>query len=66
MDLPPKRHFLHAAWLLFKHPITGEQMDLRSPLPEELKRSLAKAADDASLFAHSDPLEYFGYYRATG
>lgn len=66
VDLPAKRHFLHAAWLVFKHPVTGQELDLRSPLPEELKRSLAKAAEDASLFAHPDPLEYFDFYRATG
>jgi 23S rRNA pseudouridine1911/1915/1917 synthase len=66
LDLPPKRHFLHAAWLVFTHPVTGVRLDLRSPLPEELRRSLAAAASDPSLFAHPDALEYFGYYRATG
>ena len=24
VELPPRRHFLHAAWLLFRHPVTGE------------------------------------------
>ncbi len=66
VGLPPKRHFLHAAWLVFTHPVTGAAIDLRSPLPEDLKSSLAKAAEDPSLFAHPDPLEYFGFYRATG
>lgn len=66
LDLPPKRHFLHAAWLVFTHPVTGVAVDLRSPLPEELRRSLARAAEDPSLFAHPDALEYFGFYRATG
>jgi 23S rRNA pseudouridine1911/1915/1917 synthase len=66
LDLPPKRHFLHAAWLVFTHPVTGVPLDLRSPLPEELRRSLARAAEDPSLFAHPDALEYFGFYRATG
>jgi 23S rRNA pseudouridine1911/1915/1917 synthase len=66
LDLPPKRHFLHAAWLVFTHPVTGVRLDLRSPLPEALRRSLAAAASDPSLFAHPDALEYFGYYRATG
>ena len=64
MDLPPKRHFLHAAWLVFSHPVSGEIMDLRSPLPEELRKSLARAAEDPSLFARPDALEYFGFYRA--
>lgn len=66
LDLPPKRHFLHAAWLVFTHPVSGETLDLRSPLPEELRRSLARAAEDPSLIAHPDALEYFGFYRATG
>ena len=39
--LPAHRHFLHAAWLRFRHPITGADMDLRSPLPDDLRRSLA-------------------------
>lgn len=66
MSLPPKRHFLHAAWLVFNHPVSGEQLDMRSPLPEELRRSLAAAADDPSLFAHPDALEYLGFYRGIG
>ena len=37
LGLPPKRHFLHAAWLVFTHPVTGERVDLRSALPEELR-----------------------------
>jgi 23S rRNA pseudouridine1911/1915/1917 synthase len=61
--LAPKRHFLHAAWLRFKHPTSGAEMDLRSPLPEDLKRSLAAAAYDPSLLTHPDPLDYFGFYR---
>lgn len=64
VDLPPKRHFLHAAWLVFTHPVSGTRLELRSPLPEDLRRSLAKAAGDPSLIAHPDALEYFGYYRA--
>jgi len=66
VDLPPKRHFLHAAWLVFTHPVSGERIDLRSPLPEELKRSLATAAAMPDWFAHPDPLEYLGFYRANG
>src|SRR5207244_11731579 len=31
--LPPKRHFLHAAWLVFNHPVTGKEIDIRSPIP---------------------------------
>lgn len=63
VSLPPKRHFLHAAWLVFRHPVSGAELDLRSPLPEDLKRSLAAAAGEPSWFAHPDPLEYLGFYR---
>jgi 23S rRNA pseudouridine1911/1915/1917 synthase len=62
LGLPPKRHFLHAAWLIFPHPVTGELVDLRAPLPEDLVRSLAAAAGpDTPL--HPDPLDQFGFYR---
>ena len=45
--LPPHRHFLHAAWLRLQHPISGEVMDLRSPLPADLQTSLAEVAGGA-------------------
>ena len=58
--LPPKRHFLHAAWLQFDHPITGVPMDLRSPLPPELDSSLRVLAGDYAI--GSDALAEFGFY----
>jgi 23S rRNA pseudouridine1911/1915/1917 synthase len=61
--LPARRHFLHAAWLIFPHPVTGALIDLRSPLPDDLRRSLAAAAGSDDLSTHPDPLEYFGFYR---
>jgi 23S rRNA pseudouridine1911/1915/1917 synthase len=60
--LPAHRHFLHAAWLRFKHPGTGADMELRAPLPEDLRRSLAAVAHDPSLAEHPDPLGTFGFY----
>ncbi len=42
--LPPRRHFLHAAWLQFKHPVTGEALDFRAPLPVDLTSSLRHMA----------------------
>jgi 23S rRNA pseudouridine1911/1915/1917 synthase len=63
ITMPPKRHFLHAAWLRFRHPATGEPMELRSLLPPELVVALASAAgEDASLIG-PDPLEHFGFFR---
>ncbi len=61
--LPPKRHFLHAAWLRFRHPVTGEDLDLRSPLPADLRTALAQVARDPSLQTHADPLDDYGFYR---
>jgi 23S rRNA pseudouridine1911/1915/1917 synthase len=46
--LPPlRRNFLHAAKIVFSHPRTGERMELRAPLPLELRdflHTLARAA----------------------
>ena len=61
--LPPKRHFLHAAWLRFRHPVTGDALDLRSPLPADLRAALAQVARDATLLTTVDPLDDFGFYR---
>ncbi len=61
--LPPRRHFLHAAWLIFVHPETGERLDLRSPFPADLRRSLAAVAESAELEAHPDPLAFLGFFQ---
>jgi 23S rRNA pseudouridine1911/1915/1917 synthase len=61
--LPPKRHFLHAAWLRFRHPVSGETMDLRSPLPPELHRALATVAGPDVDLSDRDALDYFGFFR---
>jgi 23S rRNA pseudouridine1911/1915/1917 synthase len=64
VDLPPRRHFLHAAWLQFRHPVTREAIDIRSPLPEDLRRALAAIAKGSSpTDLAGDPLEHFGFYR---
>ena len=62
VNLPPKRHFLHAAWLIFAHPVTGEQVELRSPLPEDLRVALIRSADGAIPLDHPDPLDFLGFY----
>ena len=38
---PLPRHFLHAQGLVFRHPRTGERLELEAPLPEDLARALA-------------------------
>lgn len=37
------RQFLHAQQLSFTHPVTGTPLDLRSPLPDDLREALASA-----------------------
>ena len=60
--LPAKRHFLHAAWLSFNHPVTGKPLDLRSPLPPDLARALATLAGEHALPAGVDPLPALRFY----
>ena len=60
--LPPKRHFLHAAWLRFRHPVTNATLDLRSPLPPDLRAALAQIARDPTILTQADPLDDYGFY----
>lgn len=60
--LPPKRFFLHAAWLRFRHPVTGEQLDLRAPMPADLRISIAALGGMPELATQEDPLDVFGFY----
>jgi 23S rRNA pseudouridine1911/1915/1917 synthase len=63
VTLPPRRHFLHAAWLQFRHPVSGDAVDLRSPLPPDLQRALIAVAGPDVDLSDRDPLDYFGFYR---
>jgi 23S rRNA pseudouridine1911/1915/1917 synthase len=42
-DLGLERQFLHATRLAFEHPLTGERIDLASPLPPDLEAALERA-----------------------
>jgi 23S rRNA pseudouridine1911/1915/1917 synthase len=42
-DLGLARQFLHAARLAFDHPVTGERVDVESPLPADLAAALDSA-----------------------
>jgi len=44
-DLGLGRQFLHAARLAFPHPVTGERVEVESPLPPELADALQRARD---------------------
>lgn len=63
VTMPPKRHFLHAAWLRFRHPAAGTMVELRSKLPPDLVQAVTSAAGPDGSFADTDPLEYFGFFR---
>jgi 23S rRNA pseudouridine1911/1915/1917 synthase len=39
------RQFLHATRLAFEHPVTGEPVDVTSPLPDDLAEALKRAAE---------------------
>ncbi|HWX97043.1 MAG TPA: RluA family pseudouridine synthase [Solirubrobacteraceae bacterium] len=38
-----ERQFLHATRLAFDHPVTGERVEVRSPLPADLRSALERA-----------------------
>jgi 23S rRNA pseudouridine1911/1915/1917 synthase len=42
-DLGLERQFLHAHRMRFRHPVTREELDLRSPLPPDLEAALERA-----------------------
>ena len=44
-ELGLARQFLHASRLAFVHPLTGEPLDLRSPLPDDLVAALEAARE---------------------
>jgi 23S rRNA pseudouridine1911/1915/1917 synthase len=44
-----ERQFLHAVRLVFRHPVTGSEVDVASPLPPDLAAALAGAEAEASV-----------------
>jgi 23S rRNA pseudouridine1911/1915/1917 synthase len=42
-ELGLERQFLHAARLAFDHPVTGDPVDVSSPLPSDLATALGAA-----------------------
>jgi 23S rRNA pseudouridine1911/1915/1917 synthase len=42
-ELGLERQFLHAARLAFPHPVSGESIEIESPLPEDLGGALERA-----------------------
>lgn len=62
--LPPLgRNYLHAARIAFAHPRTGERMEFRAPLPEELVKyiralgEIVKSAAGEAVAAHDSSID---------
>ncbi len=55
------RQALHAAWLAFRHPVSGVPLDFRSEWPADLRPALA-AAGGTDLVARPDPLAYLLFF----
>jgi 23S rRNA pseudouridine1911/1915/1917 synthase len=62
VNLPPKRHFLHAAWLIFRHPASGKDIEVRSPLPDDLRAALIHISDGTIPPDAADPLDSLGFF----
>jgi 23S rRNA pseudouridine1911/1915/1917 synthase len=56
------RQLLHAAALVFDHPVSGVRLALRSEWPADLGPALAEAANDRTLLAQRNPLQYLGFF----
>lgn len=44
LKVKPSRTLLHCSKLAFKHPLTGQQLEIKAPYPEDMKRSLDELA----------------------
>ncbi len=60
--LPAGRHALHAAALRFLHPITGEWLALRSPLPADFDAAVRAVAGAHQPPADANLLEFYGFW----
>ncbi len=60
------RQALHAAWLTFPHPRTGDRIEVRSEWPDDLRPGMAIALCDSDLLAQIRPLEYLGFFGPGG
>jgi 23S rRNA pseudouridine1911/1915/1917 synthase len=56
------RQALHAAWLAFRHPLTGAELEFRSEWPADLREALSITLRDRDLLAASSPLDYLGFF----
>ncbi|MFN8651209.1 MAG: RluA family pseudouridine synthase [Gemmatimonadales bacterium] len=60
------RQALHAAWLCFRHPISGEPLDFRSEWPADLAPVLTAAGGRRDAVAPTGALAYLRFFEAHG
>ncbi len=60
------RQALHAAYLAFRHPITGLPVEFESDWPADLRPLLASAAAEFAPVAATDWLRYLGFFKGHG
>ncbi len=60
------RQALHAAWLAFRHPVSGEPLDFRSEWPADLGPLLAAAGGMRDAVAPAGALAYLRFFEAHG
>jgi 23S rRNA pseudouridine1911/1915/1917 synthase len=60
------RQALHAAWLSFRHPMSGEALDFRSEWPADLGPLLAAAGGVRDAVAPAGALAYLRFFEAHG
>ena len=57
------RQALHAAELLFRHPVSGQRLAFRSEWPDDLAETLVVARGQDSQVAPAPGLTYFGFFK---
>jgi 23S rRNA pseudouridine1911/1915/1917 synthase len=60
------RQALHAAWLSFRHPVSGEPLDFRSEWPADLGPLLTAAGGARDAVAPAGALAYLRFFEAHG
>ncbi len=60
------RQALHAAWLRFRHPTTGETLEFRAEWPADLAPLLTRALGPEHAVAQPEALRYLGFFEGHG
>jgi 23S rRNA pseudouridine1911/1915/1917 synthase len=60
------RQALHAAWLQFRHPVTGHPLDFRAEWPADLTALLERAAGARDGVAPAEALRYLHFFEGHG